>query len=134
MPTERVAYHESLIDVLDRVLDKGLVIDASLRASVSGIEIMGIEARVVVAPIQTYEGLASTALETRTGARPLRRRSATLALATEAVPRRRRRTQDTVNARCQHGCTFVMKRAALPSTVTCPFDGSRMCSVAAPAA
>jgi hypothetical protein len=28
----------------------------------------------------------------------------------------------------------VMKRAALPSTVTCPFDGSRMCSVAAPAA
>ena len=131
----QVASQDSLLDVLDRVLDKGLVIDASLRASVSGIEIIGVEARVVVASIQTYEGLASTAAEARTTIRPLRRRSVTPAVATDpAARRRRRRIRDTVNARCEHGCTFVMKRDALASTVTCPFDGSRMCPIAPPAA
>ena len=132
MTTQRVAPHHSLVDVLDRVLDKGLVIDAGLSVSLAGIEIVGVDAQIVVASIQTYEGLASNA-ETRTTTRLALRRSGR-SVATADAASRRRRPRRTVNARCQHGCTFVMKRDALPSTVTCPFDGSRMCSVAAPAA
>jgi hypothetical protein len=41
-------------EVLDRVLDRGIVIDALVRVSVSGLEIITIQARVVVASIETY--------------------------------------------------------------------------------
>jgi hypothetical protein len=44
----------SLIDVLDRVLDKGIVIDGWGRVSVVGIDLIGIDAWVVVASIHTY--------------------------------------------------------------------------------
>src|SRR2546425_7676512 len=48
----------SLVDVLDRVLDKGIVIDAWVRVSLVGIELVTVEARVVVASISTYLGYA----------------------------------------------------------------------------
>src|SRR5712691_111589 len=54
MPVERAAGGTSLIDVLDRVLDKGIVIDAWVRVSLVGIDLITIEARVVVASIATY--------------------------------------------------------------------------------
>jgi hypothetical protein len=41
-------------EVLDRVLDRGIVIDALVRVSVSGLDIVTIQARVVVASIETY--------------------------------------------------------------------------------
>lgn len=44
----------SLVDVLDRVLDKGIVIDAYAVVSLVGIEILGVEARVVVASVETW--------------------------------------------------------------------------------
>ncbi len=44
----------SLADVLDLILDKGLVIDAYVRLSVIGIEILVVDARVVVASVDTY--------------------------------------------------------------------------------
>ncbi len=44
----------SLADVLDLILDKGLVIDAYVRVSVVGIEILTIDLRVVVASVDTY--------------------------------------------------------------------------------
>jgi hypothetical protein len=44
----------SLADVLDLILDKGLVIDAYVRVSLVGIEILTIDARVVVASVDTY--------------------------------------------------------------------------------
>jgi hypothetical protein len=40
--------------VLDRVLDKGIVIDAVVRISIVGFEIISVEARVVVASVETY--------------------------------------------------------------------------------
>jgi len=52
--TELVHGGASLIDVLDRVLDKGIVIDGWGRVSVIGIDLIGIDAWVVVASIQTY--------------------------------------------------------------------------------
>ena len=54
MPVERAAGGTSLVDVLDRVLDKGIVIDAWVRVSLVGIDLITVEARVVVASIDTY--------------------------------------------------------------------------------
>ncbi|WP_227132931.1 gas vesicle protein GvpA [Halorubellus salinus] len=44
----------SLAEVLDRVLDKGIVVDAFARISLVGIEILTVEARVVVASVDTF--------------------------------------------------------------------------------
>jgi len=44
----------SLLEVLDRILDKGVVVDAFVRVSLVGIELLTIEARVVVASVETY--------------------------------------------------------------------------------
>jgi len=44
----------SLADVLELVLDKGLVIDAYVRVSLVGIELLTIDARIVVASVDTY--------------------------------------------------------------------------------
>ena len=54
MPVERASGGSSLIDVLDRVLDKGIVIDAWVRVSLVGIDLITVEARIVVASIDTY--------------------------------------------------------------------------------
>jgi gas vesicle structural protein len=54
MPVERTLGGTSLVDVLDRVLDKGIVIDAWVRVSLVGIDLITVEARVVVASIDTY--------------------------------------------------------------------------------
>jgi gas vesicle structural protein len=44
----------SLADVVDTILDKGLVIDAYVRVSLVGIELLTIDTRVVVASVDTY--------------------------------------------------------------------------------
>lgn len=44
----------SLADVIDTILDKGLVIDAYVRVSLVGIEILTVDARIVVASVDTY--------------------------------------------------------------------------------
>ncbi len=44
----------SLADVLDLILDKGLVIDAYVRVSALGIEVLTIDARIVIASVDTY--------------------------------------------------------------------------------
>jgi hypothetical protein len=43
-----------LADVLDLILDKGLVIDVYIRVSLVGIELLTIDARIVVASVDTY--------------------------------------------------------------------------------
>src|SRR6201982_3091498 len=43
-----------LADVLDTILDKGLVIDAYVRVSLVGIELVTVDARVVIASVDTY--------------------------------------------------------------------------------
>src|SRR5437588_4626203 len=59
-----------LIDVLDRILDKGLVIDLWARVSLVGIELLTIEARVVVASVDTYLRYAHAMGLTPLAARP----------------------------------------------------------------
>lgn len=43
-----------LAEVVDTILDKGLVIDAYVRASLVGIEVLTIDARIVIASVDTY--------------------------------------------------------------------------------
>src|SRR5438093_8277578 len=70
MPVERAAGGSSLIDVLDRVLDKGIVIDAWVRVSLVGIDLITVEARVVVASIDTYLKYSEAVGAATTASRP----------------------------------------------------------------
>ncbi len=54
MAVEKTMASSSIIDVVDRILDKGLVIDAWVRISLMGIELLTVETRVVVASVETY--------------------------------------------------------------------------------
>jgi hypothetical protein len=51
---QRTPNPSSLYDVLDLILDKGLVIDLYVRVSLVGIELLTIDARIVVASVDTY--------------------------------------------------------------------------------
>jgi len=44
----------SLAEVIDRILDKGIVVDAFVRIALVGIELISVEARVVIASVETY--------------------------------------------------------------------------------
>ncbi|MFL5917794.1 MAG: gas vesicle protein GvpJ [Gaiellaceae bacterium] len=51
---QRAPSPSGLAEVLDVILDKGLVIDAYVRVSVIGIEVLTIDARIVIASVDTY--------------------------------------------------------------------------------
>ena len=51
---QRAPSPSGLADVLDVILDKGLVIDAYIRVSVIGIEVLTVDARVVIASVDTF--------------------------------------------------------------------------------
>ncbi|MFQ3597075.1 MAG: gas vesicle structural protein GvpA [Chloroherpetonaceae bacterium] len=54
MAIEKSTSSSSLAEVVDRILDKGIVIDVFARVSLVGIELVSVEARVVVASVETY--------------------------------------------------------------------------------
>ncbi|MDD5014122.1 MAG: gas vesicle structural protein GvpA [Atribacterota bacterium] len=54
MAVEKSMASSSLVEVVDRILDKGIVIDAWVRVSLVGIELLAVEARVVIASVETY--------------------------------------------------------------------------------
>ncbi|ELB88972.1 gas vesicle synthesis protein [Rhodococcus wratislaviensis IFP 2016] len=60
----------SLADVIDTILDKGLVIDAYVRVSLVGIELLTIDARVVVASVDTYLRFAEAVNRLEIGSEP----------------------------------------------------------------
>jgi hypothetical protein len=80
MVADRRSGGTSLIDVLDRVLDKGIVIDAWVRVSLVGIDLITVEARIVVASIDTYLKYAEAVGITAPVARPA------VGAPTESVP------------------------------------------------
>ena|SRR5687768_14579778 len=71
MAVERASAGSSLIDVLDRVLDKGIVIDAYVRVSLVGIDLVSVEARIVVASVETYLKYAEAIGITGFASRPM---------------------------------------------------------------
>ena len=97
MAVERVSGGSSLIDVLDRVLDKGIVIDAWVRISLVGIDLITVEARVVVASIDTYLKYADAVGLTGLVSRPQ------LAEETEPAVVETTRRVSRVPARCRIG-------------------------------
>jgi hypothetical protein len=54
MAVEKTVASSSLAEVVDRILDKGVVIDAFIRVSLVGIELLSIEVRAIVASVDTY--------------------------------------------------------------------------------
>lgn len=108
MPVERASGGTSLIDVLDRVLDKGIVIDAWVRVSLVGIDLLTVEARIVVASIDTYIKYSEAVSQVPTVSRPaiearsseellaenaaLRAQLAAVSVAREEIPPRRTRS------------------------------------------
>jgi len=137
--SKRTSAHGCFVEVLDRVLEKGLVIDAAGACFYAGIQVIGVEARVVVASIPTYLKVFCDFRRDPTAARPAvpasRSRTAVLTprrSGQRSGPTRRIRA---LAARCEHGCTFTLSAARRPSRVACPFDGSRACAlIPAPAA
>ena len=93
MAVERVSGGSSLIDVLDRVLDKGIVIDAWVRISLVGIDLITVEARVVVASIDTYLKYADAVGLTGLVSRPQLAEGAEAAEVVEVTPRPPRPTR-----------------------------------------
>ncbi|MFC4735074.1 gas vesicle structural protein GvpA [Bacillus daqingensis] len=54
MAIQKSTDSSSLAEVIDRILDKGIVIDLYARISLVGIELITIEARVVIASVDTW--------------------------------------------------------------------------------
>ncbi|SER45234.1 Gas vesicle protein [Gracilibacillus ureilyticus] len=54
MSIQKTTDSSSLAEVIDRILDKGIVIDAFAKVSLVGIEILTVEARVVIASVDTW--------------------------------------------------------------------------------
>lgn len=91
MAVERAPGGTSLIDVLDRVLDKGIVVDAWVRISLVGIDLITVEARIVVASIDTYLKYAEAIGIMPPVSRPAL--TPTTGEAVEEAPRRRARVE-----------------------------------------
>ena len=60
----------SLAEVVDRILDKGVVIDVWAKVSLVGIELLSVEARIVIASVETYLRYAEAIGLTATAAAP----------------------------------------------------------------
>ena len=54
MAVQKTMSESSLAEVIDRILDRGIVIDVWARVSLVGIEILAVEARVVIASVDTF--------------------------------------------------------------------------------
>jgi len=121
--TKRAAPLASVSEVLDRVLDRGIVIDAWLRVSVAGIALLDVDARVVVASIDTYVRTSDRVDRALFGSPP-----APMMPDSTQAPRRGRRAR--VRLRCEQGCTFARPASRCPATVRCPFERTRSCPVA----
>ncbi len=69
MVVKRAAGGTSHVEILDRVLDKGIVIDAWVRVSLVGIDLLTVEAHVVVASVATYLQYGEVVADRRARAR-----------------------------------------------------------------
>jgi hypothetical protein len=70
MAVQKTIGSSSLVEVVDRILDKGVVVDAWVRVSMVGIELLAIEARVVVASVETFLKYAEAVGLTTSAATP----------------------------------------------------------------
>lgn len=66
----RISHEPTSADILERILDKGIVIDAWAMISLAGLDLLSLEVRVVVAAIETYVNYPEHVKLTTPGARP----------------------------------------------------------------
>jgi hypothetical protein len=139
----------SLVDVLDRVLDKGIVIDARLAVMVLGVRLVEIDTVVVVASLPRYVSLGrplvrapiagrmeraeadtpmpdSRSSEVTESSNPARR-----LLARRRRRRARRRKMVLRRFLCAKGCSFHLAAPAAPhaAVVRCPYGLGVICPV-----
>lgn len=100
MPVERASGGTSLIDVLDRVLDKGLVIDAEIHIAVAGIELVTVNALVKIASFETWDRRTAAEEQQRY---PL----------SAPEPLLQASEMHRVRLRCEDGCTFERSATTL---------------------
>jgi hypothetical protein len=100
MAIQRTSPTLSTADVLDRVLDKGLVIDVEIHIAVAGIELVTVNALVRIASFETWDR--------RAAAEQQRRRQ-------RPVPESAPDPYEThrVSLRCEDGCTFERSATTL---------------------
>jgi hypothetical protein len=138
MSIRRSVPRTSTIDVLDRILDKGVVIDAQVRVSVAGLHLVDIDARVIVASIQTYVKHAAEVADVE---RQLR---VTIIAEPKPLPvvpepvlrraparRRRPRAHALIAYRCRRGCAFWRTPSSPRSgdVTACPYRPDVVCAV-----
>lgn len=122
MAVQRTAPTLSTADVLDRVLDKGLVIDAEIRIAVVGIELLTVNAHVKIASFETWDRHVAAQA-------PHRRRIRGAQPAADAADAHR------VQLRCKDGCTFERRASALVvrdgrfARQRCAVKAGRRCAV-----
>lgn len=121
MSIQRTSPTLSTADVLDRVLDKGLVIDAEIRIAVAGIELVTVNAHVKIASFATWD--RHVAMQERR-----RIRSDEPALPPSSGNHR-------VRLRCEDGCTFERRASTLVvrdgrfARQRCAVNARRRCAV-----
>jgi len=99
MSIQRTSPTLSTADVLDRVLDKGLVIDAEIHIAVAGIELVTVNAHVKIASFATWDRHLATQERRR-----IRNDERGLAPSSE---------DHRVRLRCEDGCTFERRASTL---------------------
>lgn len=150
------AASSSILDVLERVLDRGIVIDAWIGVSLAGLRVLELDTRIVVASLDTYlsrgEELAIVVRAQRPALKLVspnavqdpRRSSAPPPPPIASLPRRRRGRQrkrgpqpaaaasPATRLRCESGCTFEwVKIDSPPASMPCPYRKRTRCSVVA---
>jgi gas vesicle structural protein len=140
----------SILDVLERVLDRGIVIDAWVGVSLAGIRLLELDTRIIVASLDTYlrrgQELSSVVWANRPALKVV---SATVTADPEPAiaplpPRRRQRRRKlnpqptsaalpTLRLRCERGCTFDCSKTddAPPASMACPYRKRTRCRVTA---
>ncbi len=136
MNIQRAAPRTSTIDVLDRILDKGVVIDAQLRVSLVGLHLVDIDARVIVSSIETYVKHASEVAAADRRPRVTVLPEPAAAAVRERAPRRasprrppRPQAQALVVYRCQDGCAFSRPPLSRGETAACPYRADTTCEL-----
>lgn len=134
-----------LLDVMERVLNRGVVIEAWVGVSVAGLRLVDVEARILVASFATYVSLADTIAATPSVITNAPRRPLTpppsacpsepQRAMSDIRPRRRtarRRSVPATAARtwaCAQGCTFQRAARWQRAAIACPYDKGRHCAV-----
>jgi hypothetical protein len=108
------------VDVLDRVLDKGLVIDAEIRIAVAGIELVTVNAHVKIASFETWDRHVATEQQRRQ---------------VRGTERKPESETHRVRLRCKDGCTFERRASTLVvrngrfARQRCAVKSGRRCAV-----